>query len=312
MAAGRAYKMFRAGLRKDIAKISKKLNLLYYEYDMHQNRFVVDHSYPKEVIRSELIKLTYELSKNNVVFFTDERSNIVISSEDNLFSRLKQRIKNIFFDIKSRRKHIYVLSDKQVKYAKILPVIETQMIEGEIDLSSYDALVFSSKNGVKYIDRLATEWKKIPAYAISAQTAKMIKNLGGKVAFVGKEKHGDEFAYELLTLLAGKKTAYIGAQNIVSDFIRILKENGIECDHIPVYRTVCREYEKKITLPKGSVIIFSSPSTIECFFKNVEWDESFTAISIGKTTAKYFPDFIQPVISENTSLESCVYKALSL
>lgn len=304
--------MFRAGLRKDIANISKKLNLLYYEYDIHQNRFVVDHSYPKEVTRSELIKLTYELSKNNVVFFTDEKSNIVISSKFNLFSRMKQRIKNISFDIKNRCKHIYVLSDKQVKYAKSLPVIETQMIEGKVDLSSYDALVFSSKNGVKYIDRLAPEWKKIPAYAISAQTAKAIKKLGGKVAFVGKEKHGDEFAYELLTLLSGKKTAYIGAQNIISNFIKILKENAIECDHIPVYHTVCREYEKKTTLPKGSVVIFSSPSTIECFFKNVEWDESFTAISIGNTTAKYFPDFIQPVIAENTSLESCVYKALSL
>ena len=132
------------------------------------------------------------------------------------------------------------------------------------------------------------------------------------MAFVGKEKHGDEFAHELLTLLKGKRTAYIGAQDTVSNFMKILKENGIECDHIPVYRTVCRAYDEKISLPKGSVVIFSSPSTIECFFKNVEWDESFRAISIGKTTAKYFPDFIQPLIAENTSLESCVYKALSL
>jgi len=304
--------MFRAGLRKDISGISKKLNLLYYEYDSHQNRFMADHSYPKEVIRSELIKLTYELSKNNVAFFTDGKSNVIIAPKYNIFSRLKQRIKNIFFDIKSHRKDIYVLSDKQVKYAKSLPVIETQMIEGKIDLGSYEALVFSSKNGVKYIDRLTTEWKKIPAYAISAQTAKEIKKLGGKVAFVGKEKHGDEFAHELLKLLTGKKTAYIGAQSIVSNFMKILKENAIECDHIPVYHTVCKAYEKKISLPKGSVIIFSSPSTIECFFKNVAWDESFTAISIGKTTAKYFPDSIQPLIAENTSLESCVYKALSL
>lgn len=304
--------MFRTGLRKDIAKISKKLNLLYYEYDMHRNRFMADNSYPNEVIRSELIKLTYELSKNNVAFFTDGRSNVVIAPAYNIFSRLKQRIKNIFFDIKGHRKHIYVLSDKEVKYTKSLPVIETQMIEEKVDLSSYDALVFTSKNGVKYIDRLTNEWKKIPAYAISAQTAKAIKDLGGKVAFVGKEKHGDEFAHELLSLLSGKKTAYVGAQSTISNFMKILQENGIECDHIPVYHTVCKAYEKKITLPKGSVVIFSSPSTIECFFKNVTWDESFTAISIGRTTAKYFPDFIQPLIAENTSLESCVYKALSL
>lgn len=305
-------KMFRAGVRKEISKLSKKLNLLYYEYDSHQNRFMADQSYPKEVTRSELIKLTYELSKKNVAFFTDGNSNVIISPKSTMLSRLKQRVKNIFFDLKSHRKPIYVLSDKEVKYTKSLPVIETKMIEGKIDLGSYEALVFTSKNGVKYIDSLAPEWKKIPAYAISAQTAKMIKTLGGKVAFVGKEKHGDEFAHELLTLLSGKKTAYIGAESIVSNLMKILKDKGIECDHIPVYHTVCKAYEKKITLPKGSVIIFSSPSTIECFLKNVVWDESFTAISIGKTTAKYFPDFIQPLIAENTSLESCVYKALSL
>ncbi|HSR74834.1 MAG TPA: hypothetical protein VLL31_08320, partial [Sulfurovum sp.] len=88
--------MFRAGLCKEMSNISKKLNLLYYEYDSHQNRFMADHSYPREMIRSELIKLTYELSKNNVAFFTDRRSNVVIAPEYNIFSRLKQRIKNIF------------------------------------------------------------------------------------------------------------------------------------------------------------------------------------------------------------------------
>ena len=94
--------------------------------------------------------------------------------------------------------------------------------------------------------------------------------------------------------------------------IGILKEHHIECDYIPVYQTVCHEYKHKIKLPLDSIIIFSSPSTIECFFKKVEWDKSFTAISIGRTTAKYFPDFVKPLISDNTSLESCVCKALSL
>ena len=158
-----------------------------------------------------MIKLTYELSKHSISFFTDERSNIIIASTCNIFSRLKQRIKNIFFDIKGHRKHIYVLNDNKVRYAKNLPVIKTEIIQTDVDLTKYDALIFSSKNGVKYIDQLAPEWKKLPAYAISAQTAKEIKNLGGKVAFVSKEKHGDEFAHELLTLLTHKKvviTAY--------------------------------------------------------------------------------------------------------
>jgi len=297
----------------DLSEMSKKLNLLYYEYDKYQNAFLVDSRYDKDTTYSDLIKLTHELTKNKIRFFKDERSNIVITLTNTFLSPLKQRIKNMSYDLNSYRKNIYVLSDKQVKYAKNLPMIQTIGIHANIDLAQYDALIFTSKNGVKYCDSLfSTEWKKIPAYAISKDTAKQIKDLKGKLAFSGKEKHGDEFAYEIIDHLKGKKVAYLGAQSIVSNFIEILHNNNIECDHIPIYQTVCRDYEKKLILPSRSIIIFSSPSTIECFFKNVEWDQSFTAISIGRTTARYFPDFVNPIIADTPSLKSCVCKALSL
>lgn len=298
---------------QDLSKLSKKLNLLYYEYDKYQNSFLVDSRYEKETTYPDLIKLTYALSKHNIGFFKDERANVAISSSRNLFSSLKQRIKNISYDLKSLQKNIYVLSDKQVRYAKNLPMIQTIGIHSKIDITQYDALIFTSKNGVKHCDSLFSyKWKKIPAYAISKDTAKYIKELKGKLAFTGKEKHGDEFAYELLEHLKGKKIAYLGAQSIVSNLIEVLHNNHIQCDHIPVYKTVCRDYDNKIKLPSHSIIIFSSPSTIECFLKNVEWDKSFTAISIGRTTAKYFPDFIHPIMSDTPSLKSCVCKALSL
>ncbi|GIU01447.1 hypothetical protein TSL6_19530 [Sulfurovum sp. TSL6] len=298
---------------QDLSKLSKKLNLLYYEYDKYQNSFLVDSRYEKETTYPDLIKLTYALSKHNIGFFKDERANVAISSSRNLFSSLKQRIKNISYDLKSLQKNIYVLSDKQVRYAKNLPMIQTIGIHSNIDITQYDALIFTSKNGVKHCDSLfSSEWKKIPAYAISKDTAKYIKELKGKLAFTGKEKHGDEFAYELVDHLKGKKIAYLGAQSIVSNLIEVLHNNHIQCDHIPVYKTVCRDYDNKIKLPSHSIIIFSSPSTIECFLKNVEWDKSFTAISIGRTTAKYFPDFIHPIMSDTPSLKSCVCKALSL
>jgi uroporphyrinogen-III synthase len=299
-------------LLQDVSKIFKQLNLLYYEYDKYQNKFIVDSRYNKETTYDELIKLTYELSKHNIEFFKDERSNIVISPKCDLFSPLKQRLKDISYEFKSYRKNIYILSDKQVEHAKNLQLIQTKLIEQNLDLSGYDALIFTSKNGVKYADQLTSDWRKIPAYAISAQTAKQIKDLKGKIAFVGKENHGDEFAYELLEQLEGKKVAYLGPQKIVSNMIGILKEHKIECDFIPVYQTICSAYANKIKLPSDSIIIFSSPSTIECFFKKVAWDKSFTAISIGRTTAKYFPDDIKPMIADNTSLKSCVCKALSL
>lgn len=305
--------MFNNIVFKDLSDISKKLNLLYYEYDKYQNSFLVDNKYDNDTTYSDFIKLTYELSKRNIGYFKDEQSNIVISLSNNLFSPLKQRIKNISYAIDGYRKNIYVFGDKQVLYAKNLPMIQTTGIQPELDITQYDALIFTSKNGVKYCDSLfANKWKKIPAYAISKDTAKQIKDLKGKLAFSGKEKHGDEFAYEIIDHLKGKRVAYLGAQSIVSNMIEILHNNDIHCDHIPVYKTMCKDYNQKIKLPSCSIIIFSSPSTIECFFKNIEWDKSFTAISIGRTTAKYFPDFVNPIIADTPSLKSCVCKALSI
>ena len=53
-------------------------------------------------------------------------------------------------------------------------------------------------------------------------------------------------------------------------------------------------------------IIFSSPSSVECFFKNYTWDESYKAVVIGKTTAKYLPSNVEYIISKETSIDVCI------
>ena len=298
---------------QSLKEIFDNLKLMYYEFDKYQNKFIKDHTASYEDSYYEFIKLTYELSKNSIQFFIDENSDIVLSNKDNLIGHIKQRVKNINYHINSKNKNIYILSDKYVKYAKNIPLINTIPCIENIEIDKYDALIFTSKNGAIHLNSITNKWKSIPAYAISTQTAKEIKALGGKLKFIGKEKHGNEFALELVKILnSSQKVAYIGAKNIVSDLLEILKENNINCEHIPVYETVCVEYEDKINLPDDSKIIFSSPSTIKCFFKNVNWKDSFTAISIGNTTKKYFPKEIKPLISENTSLQSCVQLALNL
>jgi uroporphyrinogen-III synthase len=295
-----------------IKKLLEPLNLLYYEYDITSNTLFADKNALKDNSFQELMKITYTLSKHDIEFFIDENKDIVISYEDRFLIRLKQRFKNIFKGIKNSNKNIYILSDKHIKHSKNIPVIDIKYIKQDVDLKKYDALIFTSKNAVKAIDSMDDSWKKIPSYVIAPQTAKVIKSLGGILQVVGKEHHGDEFASEIIDELQGKKVLYVGGTKIVSNLMNILKDNGIECDDLVVYETICKKYNSKIRLPKNSIIVFSSPSTIECFLKNVDWDESYTAISIGQTTAKFFPEYIKPEIAENTSLESCVKKALEL
>ena len=297
---------------KKIEKLLEPLNLIYYEYDSKENLLVLDKNWSKDYIFDELIKITYMLSSNHIKFYIDENKSIVMSDTDTLLNKIKRYFKSIICNISNSRMNIYILSDKKVKWAKNLPVFEIQPIKQDIDLSNYDAIIFTSKNAIYSINDIDKTWKKKPAYVIAPQTAKIVKHLGGNLKFIGKEKHGDEFALELVEKYKGEKVLYIRGSKVVSGLINILNTNDIICDELIVYETVCKEFDRQITLPKNSTIIFSSPSTIKCFLKNISWDESFKAISIGHTTAKYFPSNIIPIIADTTSLESCVKKAIEL
>ncbi|WP_188108576.1 uroporphyrinogen-III synthase [Sulfurimonas lithotrophica] len=298
---------------KDLTNLFDDLKLLYYEYDIYQNKFIKDTQYDKDTVYNDFIKLTHELSKNGIEFFIDENSDVVISKKTGILRRIGQQVENLKYRVRNSDKNIFILNDQSVKYAKNIPLIKTTTLKSKLSLDIYDAIIFTSKNGVKHLNSMTNKWKNISTYAISTQTAKEVKKLGGKLTFVGKEKHGDEFALELVEQLSGKKKiAYIGAKDIVSNIKEILKKYNINCDHLPVYETKCVEYKKKIDLPDDSIIIFSSPSTVKCFFKNVQWKDTFKAISIGNTTKKSFPQNIIPIVSNNTTLQSCVQKAINI
>lgn len=293
-------------------KIFAPLNLIYYEYDKKMNLFILDKNGPKNHTFNELMKITYALSSNHIDYFIDENKSIVIADSDTILNKIKRYFKSAIANIKNSKMNIYILSDKKIKWAKNIPLIEMQTIKQDVDFSSYDALIFTSKNAIHALDSIDKTWKKKPAYVIAPQTAKIVKELSGNLKFVGKEKHGNEFALEIIKKFKHEKVLYVRASKVVSDIVNILNTNDVTCDELIVYETVCKELKEKVKLPKNSTIIFSSPSTIECFFKNISWDESFKAIAIGNTTAQYLPKNITPIISDTTSLDSCVRKAIEL
>lgn len=297
---------------KKINSMLESLSLIYYEYDTKTNQFIVDQNWPKDYAFTELIKITHILTKEHINFFVDENRSIVIADSDSLLNKIKRYYNAIRSNIRNRRMNIYILNDQKVKWAKNLSLYEIQFIQQNIDLSKYDALIFTSKNAIYAIDSFDKTWKKKPAYVIAPQTAKILKHLGGNLKFVGKEKHGNEFALELVERFKHQKILYIRASRVVSDLVKILNTNDIECDELVVYETLCKKLTKKVKIPKNATIVFSSPSSIECFFKNMTWDESFKAVSIGKTTAKYLPENITPALSDTTSLDSCVKKAIEI
>lgn len=285
------------------------MDLIYYEYNEKKELLVPDDNYSNKYKLLEFFKITYYLTKKNIKFK-------VLKNKSIAFHYKKFDVKGVLNrcveNIKNNNNNIFLLNDKKVKFAKNIPLFEIVYSKKNIDLSNYDALIFTSKHAVQSIEANNKEWKRIPSFAISEQTAKLIKDFNGNLKFAGKEKHGNEFAHEIIAALKDKKVLYLRGDKIVSDMVKILQENGISCDENIIYENKFKDFTNKISLPKNSKIIFSSPSTIEYFLKMFSWESSYTAISIGNTTAKYFPEYIKPVIAENTSLKACVEKALEL
>ena len=176
----------------------------------------------------------------------------------------------------------------------------------ELDLTSYDALIFSSKNGVKAIENINKNWQKIPAYAIGEPTAKTITKLNGNLVYTSNSSYGDDFAQEIYPKLKGKKVIFLRAKEVVSNLENILKDNKINLKSEVVYETTCKEKKPLHVEDKNSVFIFTSPSTVECFFSNYKWLDTYRAVCIGNVTAKALPSEISLHVSKIQTIQACI------
>jgi len=207
---------------------------------------------------------------------------------------------------------IYILSEKNFEETENIPCIQIKFIAKELDLSDFDALVFSSKNGVEAIERVNTDWRDIPAYSIGQGTSSAIRDYGGDLVYEAKNSYGNDFAQEIQTLLKGKKTLFLRAKVVTSSLSSILKDAGVLLFEEVVYETVCGDCSTLKTPEKDAIMIFSSPSTIECFFQCFSWDESYKAIVIGNVTASYMPDHVPFMKAPKQTIGSCIALAQSI
>lgn len=201
---------------------------------------------------------------------------------------------------------IYILSKKEYKGAKNLPCILIKYLSPKINLDGYDAIIFSSKNGVEAVHMLDKNWINLPSYSIGSGTSKAIEKYNGKIVYEARSSYGDDFAKEIRDRLSGKKVLFLRAKVVTSSLNDILLNAGVKLSEEIVYETVCNECENLEKPPKNSCIVFSSPSTIECFFKCFSWDDSYKAVVIGIKSASYFPKEIPYVMSDIQNINACI------
>ncbi len=169
----------------------------------------------------------------------------------------------------------------------LFPVIETLPPEdwAPLDtalekLESYDGLIFTSVNGVRFFMRRLNEkgkdvreLKGLRLYAIGSKTEKEVNALGIKVDVVPEEYVAESLVDSLIKEnIKGKKFLLPRAAVARETLPDQLRERGAEIDVVPAYRTVrpqtdTRELARR--LQEGSIhaITFTSSSTVTHFME---------------------------------------------
>jgi uroporphyrinogen-III synthase len=207
---------------------------------------------------------------------------------------------------------IYLLSPLKKEETISLPMISFRTTSKNIDFSNCDTLMFTSKQAVVTADKIDNRWKKFPSIAIGGATKKKIEELGGEVIYYPKKFYGKELASDIKDMFSSREILYLRPKVVSFDSRAFLKREGIELKEQIIYETSCINYTKDKTPKKGAIIIFTSPSTIKCFFKNFEWDSSYRAILIGNATKEHLPKECKYRVADEPLINSCIQKAKEL
>lgn len=179
-------------------------------------------------------------------------------------------------------------------------------------LSSYDWIVFTSKNGVAcFFDGLQME---LPSFvkiaAVGVKTKRELEQRGYTVQFMPTSFVAEVFAEQFTEELTGNERILFPKGNLAREVIPVaLRKYGISLEELIVYETrMYKSNKQKLmnALQSGSVhiITFTSPSTVRSFITLLEgtkwrdWTKGCTIACIGPVTEKearkYFTCIVTP------------------
>jgi uroporphyrinogen-III synthase len=209
---------------------------------------------------------------------------------------------------------IYLLSPDPLptlpKGVSHLPALEVEFLSPPLPpLKEIDYLLFTSKQGVRGVEKLTPHWKQIPAVVVGKATGREVKKLGGKVALVGSG-YGEELITQILTQIPiGSQFLFLRGVRLSTPVGEILTRRGYRVVERVVYRTGCRKLPQKL----DGIPIFTSPFTADCFFRQVHWEGS-RAVAIGRKTASQIKKYWKGEIylPKTPSIAKAVELALTL
>lgn len=190
-----------------------------------------------------------------------------------------------------------------------LPILSIHFLTPDIDFTQYDGIIVTSKQGALALKNYTLDWKKLKVICVGESTAEAMKQLGA-VHVVNAAGYG-ETIFNVLRQYNGK-WLYCRPKMIASSWPERVREEGMILDEVIIYETRCNKTMEKIDIADNAVLIFTSPSSIECFCERYELLSTHDIVVIGKTTQNALPLGIKSLLAEDTSVESCVKMAKEL
>ena len=181
-----------------------------------------------------------------------------------------------------------------------------------IDLSEFDALIVTSKNGINSLKFNSITLADILVFAIGKATALSCREFGFTQIYEAQNSHGSEFGAEILEKLYGKRILFIKAKETISNLDIYFNQNGIDISVIDGYENLILKKDISSKPKSNSILIFTSPINVRAFIQNLGWDDSYKAVAIGKATAQALKPYTDPIISKSQTVKDCVELAKSL
>ncbi len=192
-----------------------------------------------------------------------------------------------------------------------IPILSIHFLTPSIYFSQYDGIVVTSKQGALALSHYSLDWERLHVVCVGESTAQTMRELGVKHI-----ETANGYGEGLLDVLAlqkdHQKWLYCRPKMIASSWPSRARERGMVIDEVIVYETQCNQEMKLVEIASDAVLIFTSPSSIECFQERYTLLPTHRIVVIGKTTKNALPSGIESMQSENTSVESCVKMAKEL
>ena len=188
--------------------------------------------------------------------------------------------------------------------------LDIAFFKPEIDFINYDYFIITSKQASEALKQYKTPNLK-PALCVSVASAKAYEDIGGEVLEIGAG-YGDNLVDKITQFPHATKWLYLRAKIVASAFVSTCQDAGYDIDEIVVYESGCSKAIWDVEVEDDAVLIFTSPSSVNCFLKNHTINPDAKIIVIGKTTAKALPQNIEYIISSKTTIESCIEIARNL